>query len=210
MSISAKLHDTKRPYKIPPEVEQKIRAVLKKYPEHKHESAIMPVLDLVQRDNGGWLSRAALEQVAARLQMPFLKVWEIASFYSMYYLAPIGKYLIQVCRTTPCWLCGSSEVLRACRDKLGIDVGETTPDKMFTLVEVECLGACVNAPMVQINDDYAEDLSYERMLAILERLKRGGQVAHGTQVDRLNSAPAGGLTVLKESHASAKGGDRDA
>ena len=128
--------------------------------------------------------------------MAEIRVYEVATFYTMVNLNPVGKYLIQLCRTTPCWLCGSDDLRDTCKNELGIGVGETTDDSMFTLVEVECLGACVNAPMVQINDDFYEDLSAARMKEILAMLQRGEQPPVGSQTGRQTSAPATGATTL--------------
>lgn len=151
----------------------KVAEILKKYPANRKKSAVMPLLDLAQRQNYNWLSKSAIEQVAKILEMPEIKVYEIASFYTMYNLKPVGKYLLQFCKTTPCMLRGIDQILKDCEKKLGIKIDETSADGLFTLKEVECLGACVNAPIVQINDDYAEDLSSEKMMKILEDLKAG-------------------------------------
>lgn len=196
MSLSSRLHRKGEPFIFSPESEKKIQDLRSKYPKGCEQSAVIPVLDVAQRQNGGWLSKEAIEAVAESLAMPSLKVWEIASFYTMFSLEPIGTHLVQVCRTTPCWLRGSDEVLRACQDKLGVNLGETSSDGQFTLVEVECLGACVNAPMVQINDDYYEDLSYESMGSVIDKLVLGSKVKTGPQVARQTSAPVGGLTCL--------------
>lgn len=151
----------------------KVAEILKKYPANRKKSAVMPLLDLAQRQNYNWLSKSAIEQVAKILEMPEIKVYEIASFYTMYNLKPVGKYLLQFCKTTPCMLRGIDQILKDCEKKLGIKMDETSADGLFTLKEVECLGACVNAPIVQINDDYAEDLTSEKMMQILEDLKAG-------------------------------------
>ncbi len=169
-----------------------------KYPEGRQQSAVMPLLDLAQRQNGGHLSQEAIEFVADYLQMPAIRVMEVATFYTMYQHKPVGKFHVQVCGTTPCWLRGADDVAGACRKHLGIKKGETTEDGLFTLGEVECAGACVNAPVVQINDDYYEDVSPERMVEILDALKRGEEVPAGPQIDRQTSAPEGGrLTLLQ-------------
>ena len=133
----------------------------------------MPLLDLGQRQNGGWLPSAAVERVAEMLDMPFIRVWEVARFYTMYNHAPIGRNHVQVCTNISCWLRGSDDVLDACRNTLGIGVGETTDDGLFTLSEVECLGACVNAPMIMINDDFYEDLDAGSTQTILNARLRG-------------------------------------
>ncbi len=168
---------------------KKAHAIIMKYP--KQQSAVMPLLWLAQQQHNSWVPRAAMIYIAELLDMPAMKVFEIAHFYTMYNKQPVGKNLIQVCRTTPCWLRGSDQLTETCRNKLGIDVGETTIDGAFTLVEVECLGACVNAPMVQINDDYFEDLTPNDMAAILDELAQGDQPKSGSYANRQCSAPSG-------------------
>mgnify|MGYP000462809761 CR=1 FL=1 len=169
-----------------------------KYPEGWQESAVMPLLDLAQRQHDGWLPRAAMDTVAGMLDMPPIRVYEVATFYTMYNLKPVGKHHVQVCTNLPCWLQGSDAVTGACRKFLGIDFGMTTEDGMFTLSEVECLGACVNAPMMQIGDDYYEDLDSGSTEEILEALKAGETPKPGSQTGRHTCEPAGGLTVLQE------------
>ena len=171
-------------------------AHMAKYPENRQASAVLPLLDLAQRQNGGWVSREAMAYIAGLLDMAEIRVYEVATFYTMLNLNPVGKYLVQLCRTTPCWLCGADDLRNACKDELGIGVGDTTDDGMFTLVEVECLGACVNAPMVQINDDFYEDLSAGRLKEIIAMLRRGEQPPTGSQTGRQTSAPATGATTL--------------
>jgi NADH-quinone oxidoreductase subunit E len=174
----------------------KAKAIIAKYPEGRQASAVMPLLDLAQRQNGGWLPRAAIEHVAKMLDMPFIRAMEVATFYSMYNLAPVGEHFVQVCTTTPCWLRGSDDIVKVCEKTLGISLGGTTPDGKFTLIEVECLGACVNAPMMQINDDYYEDLDAESTEKVLTALKRGETPKPGPQGSRHLTAPADGLTTL--------------
>ena len=147
-----------------------VQEILAKYPENDKKGAIMPLLYLAQMQHKNWIPRAAMDYIASILDMTPMHVYEVANFYTMYNKQPVGQYLIQVCGTTPCWLKKAEKVLDACRLKLGIDVGETTSDKKFTLVEVECLGACVNAPVVQINNDYHENLCPKSMERILEAL----------------------------------------
>ena len=144
--------------------------ILLKYPKQRKQSAIMPLLDLAQRQNGGWLSRQALEYVANYLDMTHVKVYEIASFYTMFNLSPVGQYHIQVCRTTPCWLNGAKETLEKFENILNIKCGQTTQDGMFTLSEVECLGACTKAPAIQINDQYYENVCEPEK--IINKLKK--------------------------------------
>jgi len=176
----------------------KARQVIARYPEGRQASAVMPLLDLAQRQHDGWLPRAAMDHVAGILDMPPIRVYEVATFYNMYNLAPVGRHLVQVCTTTPCWLRGSDEIVAACRKRLGIDLGETTADGQFTLVQVECLGACVNAPMMQIGDDYYEDLDPASTVAVLDALAQGETPRPGSQSGRHSSEPAGGPTTLKD------------
>ena len=171
-------------------------AAIAKYPEGRQRSAVMPLLWIAQRQCGGWLPMPAIEYIAEYLDMPAIRVLEVASFYTMYNLKPIGKHYIQVCGTTPCWLRGSDNIMKACKDKLGIKNGETTEDGMFSLLEVECLGACVNAPMVQINDDYYEDLDSASMGRIIDQLRAGEEPTPGSQVARHTCEPLGGMTAL--------------
>ena len=192
-------------FSFTPETDSRAKAIIARYPEGRQASATLALLDLAQRQNGGWLSRDAIEYVADYLDMAPIRVHEVATFYSMFNLEPVGKYFIQVCRTTPCWLCGSDDLTRVCRDKLGIEKGETTEDGLFTLVEVECLGACANAPMAQINDNYYEDLNTERLAEILDALKAGREVEIGSQTGRQSSAPEGGPQTLLE--VAPAGGD---
>tara|TARA_R110002095_G_scaffold126453_4_gene109565 strand:- start:194 stop:784 length:591 start_codon:yes stop_codon:yes gene_type:complete len=184
------------PFVFSPKNQKELEEIIKKYPKGRQASAVMPALDLAQRQNSGWIPREAIETIANLLGMPAIKVWEVASFYSMYNLEPVGKYLVQVCRTTSCWLRGADDILKACKKHTGADVGKISDDGLFSVMEVECLGACVNAPMVQINDDYYEDLDAEKMENIIEQLRDGKEVKTGPQVDRLNSAPVGGAKTL--------------
>lgn len=169
-----------------------------KYPEGRQQSAVMPLLDIAQRQNGGFLTIEIMEYIADYLGMAPIKVQEVATFYSMYQHKPVGKHHVQVCGTTPCWLRGSDDIISACKKQLGINMGETTADGQFTLSEVECAGACVNAPVVAINDDYYEDLTAESVTNILKALAKGETVKPGPQVDRQTSAPLGGATTLSE------------
>ena len=182
-----------------PEYLERAKHIIAKYPAGKQASAVMPLLDLAQRQNDNWLPRAAMDYVADMLGMPRIRVYEVATFYTMYNLKPVGKHFVQVCTTTPCWLRGSDDVVKACERKLGIGLGETTPDGQFTVIEVECLGACVNAPMVQINDDYYEDLDGPSTEKLLDALARGEKPVAGPVSGRQTSSPAGGLTSLKTS-----------
>lgn len=173
------------------------KRIIAKYPAGRQASAVMPLLDLAQRQNAGWLPRVAMDYVADLLQMPRIRVYEVATFYTMYNHAPVGKHVVQVCTTTPCWLRGSDEVVAVCERKLGIKLGENTPDGQFSLREVECSGACVNAPVVQIGDDYYEDVGPEQMERIIDALQRGEIPPAGSQIGRQTSCPEGGPTTLK-------------
>ena len=187
----------------------RVSEILSRYPKGKQRSATMPLLDLAQRQvaedgavanppYGGWIPRAAMDKIAEIVDVPPIKVYEVASFYSMYNLEPVGKYLVQMCTTTPCMLCGSGDIVKTCEDHLGIHTGDSTKDGLFTIVEVECLGACVNAPMVQVNDDYFEDLTPESMKQLLVDLKDGKDVKAGPQNGRRSSMALTGTTTLLE------------
>ncbi|XP_028593183.2 NADH dehydrogenase [ubiquinone] flavoprotein 2, mitochondrial isoform X2 [Podarcis muralis] len=180
-----------------PENYKRIEAIVSNYPEGHKSGAVMSVLDLAQRQHG-WLPISAMNKVAEILDIPPMRVYEVATFYTMYNRKPVGKYHIQICTTTPCMLCDSDSILEAIQKKLGIKVGETTPDKLFTLIEVECLGACVNAPMVQINDNYYEDLTTKDIEDIIDELKAGKVPKPGPRSGRFSCEPAGGLTSLTE------------
>ncbi len=181
----------------------KAKEIIARYPDGRAQSASLPLLDLAQRQVGaetktqGWLPVPVIEFVAREIGVAYMRVFEVATFYTMFNLVPVGRYHVQVCGTTPCMLRGSDDVLAACRNH-GLSKGKTTPDGLFTLSEVECLGACTNAPMVQINDDNYEDLDYDRMTAILESLAQGETPKPGPQIDRQTSCPEGGPTTLKQ------------
>jgi NADH-quinone oxidoreductase subunit E len=179
-----------------------IPSILAKYPPGRQASAVLPMLHLVQtqmaRTTGSaWVPRAGMDAVARVLEMPPIRVYEVGSFYFMFNLSPVGKYHLQVCTTTPCWLRGSDEVVSACRKVTGIKGWkQTSEDDLFTMTEVECLGACVNAPMLQVNDDFYEDLDGARTEQLLESLKRGEVPKRGSMTGRQTSAPDGGPTTL--------------
>lgn len=182
--------------------EARIARILAKYPAGKQASAVLPLLDLAQRQmarltGSAWLPRVAMDAVADRLGMAPIRVYEVATFYLMFNTAPVGKYHLQVCTTTPCWLRGSDEVAHACRRATGIaGWKETSADGMFTMSEVECLGACANAPILQVNDDFYEDMDAESTERLLAALKRGEHPRPGSVKGRQTSAPEGGPTTL--------------
>jgi NADH-quinone oxidoreductase subunit E len=186
-----------------PENRKKAEWAIAKYPAGRQASAVLPLLDLAQRQVGaetntqGWLPLPVQEFVARELGMPAIHVLEVSTFYTMFNLVPVGRFHVQVCGTTPCMLRGSDDVFAACH-KRGLRKGHTTADGLFTLSEVECLGACANAPMVQINDDNYEDLTEASMKAILDALAVGQTPKPGPQIERQTSCPVGGPTTLKK------------
>lgn len=192
--------DVKQPesFEFTPENQKQIKEIIARYPEGKQQSAVMPLLDLAQRQHDNWIPTAAMVKIAEILDMPEIRVFEVATFYTMYNLEPVGKYLLQFCTTTPCMLCGSDEILDRVKEKLGVGLDEMTEDGLFTIREVECLGACVNAPMVQINDDYYEDLTPELTDQLLDKLAKGEDVSVGSQQGRTKSMAASGPTTLKD------------
>ena len=171
------------------------KATIAKYPAGRQRSAVMPILDIIQRQEG-WVSLAAMDVVAEMLELAPMRVYEVATFYTMFNLKPGGQYHLQVCTNLPCMLRGCQEIVEACEAELGVGLGETTADGKFTLSEAECLGACVNAPVIWIGDDYYEDLSVETTKAIISALKRGESPKAGPQNGRTHSAPQGGPTTL--------------
>ncbi|MEH6632149.1 MAG: NADH-quinone oxidoreductase subunit NuoE [Halopseudomonas aestusnigri] len=185
-------------FKFTEESLREAEKIVAKYPEGRQASAIISLFYIVQKQNDGWLPPEAIEYVAEYLEMAPIRAHEVATFYTMFNLKPVGKYFIQVCRTTPCWLNGSDNILKAAMDKIGVSkAGDVSEDGLFSVIEVECMGACCNAPMVQINNWYYEDLSPERMSEIVDELRAGKDVPIGSQTGRLTSAPEGERTTLK-------------
>ncbi len=160
---------------------EEVKKIFSKYPDDQKASAVMPLLDLAMRQIGGWITDSAMRYIGRMINIPFIRVYEVASFYSMFNLEPIGKNFVQICTTTSCWLRGSDDILAVCKKHLNINNNQTTKDGLFTLKEVECLGACVNAPMVQINDNYYEDLDAKSFVNILINLREGKQLDIGPQ-----------------------------
>jgi NADH-quinone oxidoreductase E subunit len=169
--------------------------IIARYPQGRQQSAVMPLLDLAQRQEG-WVPLAAMNVVAEMLDMAPIRVYEVATFYTMFNLKPVGRHHVQLCTNLPCRLRGADAVVEACKKDLGVGLGETTSDGQFTLAEVECLGACVNAPVAWIGDDYYEDLDPDSIKRVLESLKKGETPKAGSQTGRQTSAPAGGPTTL--------------
>ncbi len=172
--------------------------IINKYPKGKEQSAVMALLYIAQRQNENWLPLAALKYVAKYLNMPYIKVYEVATFYSMYNLSPVGKYFIQVCTTTPCMIRGAYKLVEACKEKISENENQLSANKICSWMEVECLGACVNAPMMQINDDYYEDLDKEKTLKILEKILSGETPKPGSYRGRVNNEPENNRKTLME------------
>ncbi|BGP40896.1 NADH:ubiquinone oxidoreductase 24 [Rhodotorula kratochvilovae] len=174
------------------------RRIIAKYPPQYKKAAVIPLLEVAQKQNKGWTSISVMNHVAEVLEMPPMRVYEVASFYTMFNREPVGDFFVQICTTTPCMLggCGSDKIVEAITGHLGVGLGETTKDKKFTLLEVECLGACSNAPMVQINDEFYEDLTPETIVQVLDDLAAGKKAKTGPQTKRKGSEPDGPLTSL--------------
>lgn len=186
------------------EDQKTVKAILSRYPKDHKESAVMPLLYLAQARNEGWLPQPAINHVAEVLDMPLIRVMEVASFYTMYHLSPVGRHHIQVCVTTPCWLRGSDDLVRVCEKKLGLQNHDVTPDGTFSFEKVECLGACANAPVVQINEDYYEDLTAARLEEIVDLLAKGETPPLGSQTGRQCSAPEIFLSNVNKSPSKQK------
>jgi NADH-quinone oxidoreductase E subunit len=174
------------------------KIIIAKYPKGKQQSAVMALLYIVQKQNSNWIPLVAMKYVAKFLEMPYIKVYEVATFYTMYNLAPVGKHLIQICTTTPCMIRGAYKLVEACKEKISKKENELSDDKSCSWVEVECLGACVNAPMMQINDDYYEDLNKENTLSILDKILRGETPKPGSYRGRVNNEPENNRKTLMD------------
>ncbi len=172
--------------------------IIKKYPKGKQQSAVMDLLYMAQRQNDNWIPLAAIKNIAKLLNMPYIKVYEVATFYTMYNLSPVGKYFIQVCTTTPCMIRGAYKLVEACKEKISKEQNELSDNKTCSWTEVECLGACVNAPMIQINEDYFEDLNKEKTEKIIDQILNNEKPKPGSYRGRLNSEPEGIRNTLKE------------
>jgi NADH-quinone oxidoreductase subunit E len=195
MSTRRLAEDQPASFEFTPENKAWLEMQIAKYPEGRQASAVVPALWQAQKQNDNWLPQAAIEKVADALGMAKIRVLEIATFYSMFNLEPVGRYFIQLCGTTPCLLAGSDEIIDVLQRRVGPQ-RRVTDDGLFSWIEVECLGACCNAPMVQINDDYYEDLTAENFEKLLDNLAAGRPVKTGSQTGRVSSEPAGKLTSL--------------
>ena len=172
--------------------------IISQYPKEKKQSAVMALLYIAQKQNNNWIPLVAMKYIAKFLDMPYIKVYEVATFYSMFNLSPVGKYFVQVCTTTPCMIRGANKLVEACKEKISLHENELSPDKNCSWVEVECLGACVTAPMMQINDDYYEDLDKEKTLEILDKILKDEIPKPGSYRGRINNEPENNRKTLLE------------
>jgi NADH-quinone oxidoreductase subunit E len=192
-----KIHDQQpESFEFTKENKDAAAKILKKYPENRKKSAVMPFLYLVQKQNQNWIPLTAMKYIAKYLEMPYIKVYEVATFYTMYNLAPVGKYFVQVCTTSPCLIRGADKVVKTCKEKISRDENTLSENKLCSWVEVECLGACVNAPMMQINNDYYEDLDEENTIEILDSLLADKPIKSKSFRNRTSSAPEKDRPIL--------------
>ena len=195
MSTRALAKDQPASFAFNAEMMAQSKRIIAKYPSGRQASAVIPLLDLAQRQEG-WVTRPAIEEISKILDMAPMRVLEVATFYTMFNLAPVGKTHVQICTSVSCWLRGSNEVVRACKERLGIGMGQATPDGLFSVGELECAGACVNAPVIQVGDHYYEDLDFASAGKLLDALKRGENPTCGSMTGRDGSAPAGSAVTL--------------
>ena len=189
MSVKKVYDNQPEEFKFSDENLKKAEEILTKYPEKNRKSEVMPFLYLAQQQNSNWIPLAAMKYIANYLSMPYISVYEIATFYSMYNLAPVGKHFIQVCTTTPCLIRGADKIVKLCKEKISKNENEISKNGNCSWTEVECLGACVSAPMIQINDDYYEDLDEKSTLEILDSLMKDKPLKPGSYRGRKNTAP---------------------
>jgi NADH-quinone oxidoreductase E subunit len=197
-------------FEFTPENLEKAKYHIAKYPPGRQASAVLPLLDLAQRQHDNWLPKAAMDKIAEILDMAPIRVYEVVTFYTMFNLRPVGRWFLQACTTTPCMLRGSDEIVAACKKKLGISPGHCTTDGQFALVEVECLGACVNAPILQVNDDFYEDIDGPGTEALIDALIAGAAPPKGSVIGRQGSMPVTGKTTLTELAPAQNGKSNDA
>ena len=198
MSLKKVHDDQPNDFKFSSENLKKAEEILKRYPKENQKSAVMPFLYLAQKQNDNWIPLSAMKYIANYLSMPYISVYEVATFYSMYNLSPVGKYFVQVCTTTPCMIRGANKLVEACKEKISENETELLPGKNCSWMEVECLGACVTAPMMQINDDYYEDLDKEKTLEILDKILKDETPKPGSYRGRINNEPENGRKTLME------------
>ena len=189
MSVKKVYDNQPKEFKFSDENLKKVEEILKRYPKKNSKSAVMPLLYLAQRQNDNWIPLSAMKYIAKMLEMPYIKVYEVATFYTMYNLAPVGDYFFQVCTTTPCMIRGAYKLVDVCKKKISEKESEITENGKASWMEVECLGACVNAPMIQINDDYFEDLNEEKLEKIIDQINKNQKPKPGSYRGRLSSEP---------------------
>ena len=175
---------------------EEAQKIIKNYPKGKQQSAVMPLLYLAQKQNDNWIPLVAMKYIAKFLTMPYIKVYEVATFYTMYNLSPVGKYFFQICTTTPCMIRGAYDIVKICKEKISDKENELSKDKICSWIEVECLGACINAPMMQVNDDYYEDLNKEKTEKIINQIQSGEKPKPGSYRGRVNSEPENNRKTL--------------
>ena len=198
MSLKKPSKDQPEIFEFTPSSKEAAKIIISKYPKGKQQSAVMALLYIAQKQNNNWIPLAAMKYIGKFLGMPYIKVYEVATFYSMYNLAPVGKYFVQVCTTTPCMIRGANQLVEACKQKISENESELSNDKSCSWMEVECLGACVNAPMMQINDDYYEDLDKSKTLKILDKILNGETPKPGSYRGRINNEPENSRKTLMD------------
>ena len=198
MSLRRPAKNQPESFEFSPSSLQAANQIISNYPKDKQQSAVMALLYIAQKQNDNWIPLAAMKYIGKFLDMPYIKVYEVATFYSMYNLAPVGKHFIQVCTTTPCMIRGAYKLVEACKEKISENETELSSDKSCSWMEVECLGACVNAPMMQINDDYYEDLDKDKTLKILDKILKGEKPKPGSYRGRINNEPENNRKTLMD------------
>jgi len=198
MSLRRPSKDQPENFDFNPASLEAAKSIIAKYPKDKQQSAVMALLYIAQKQNSNWIPLAAMKCIGKFLDMPYIKVYEVATFYTMYNLAPVGKHFIQICTTTPCMIRGAYKLVEACKEKISENENELSKDQSCSWMEVECLGACVNAPMLQINDDYYEDLDKEKTLKILDKILTGETPKPGSYRGRLNNEPENNRKTLMD------------
>jgi NADH-quinone oxidoreductase E subunit len=198
MSIRRPSKEQPETFEFNPASLEAAKVIITKYPKDKQQSAVMALLYIAQKQNSNWIPLAAMKCIGKYLDMPYVKVYEVATFYTMYNLAPVGKHFIQVCTTTPCMIRGANKLVEACKEKISENENELSKDLSCSWMEVECLGACVNAPMMQINDDYYEDLNKEKTLKILDKILSGETPKPGSYRGRINNEPENNRKTLMD------------
>ena len=198
MSLRRPSKEQPENFEFNPESLKAAKTIIDKYPKDKQQSAVMALLYIAQKQNYNWIPLAAMKYIGKFLDMPYIKVYEVATFYTMYNLAPVGKHFIQVCTTTPCMIRGAYKLVEACKEKISENENELSKDQSCSWMEVECLGACVNAPMMQINDDYYEDLDKKKTLEILDKILAGETPKSGSYRGRTNNEPENNRKTLMD------------